>query len=357
MQSAALGDLMLGSSPWAWRPSRTSWFEILSQRAAQWQPAPELGLDAAPLVECLVAAAKKEADWLHHPSVTSLTSDNREEGRVQQDFQLAIWTAANARVLTGKIVAPEQLWAWSRSGGFQVRAGVHDLRSLGSAVAEDEWPWPIAVDVWCRSIGLPSEQSWAETPPSTPDDEKRLQYEIRMLLRALTAAKRNLPECVAWMTSMTQVVVPLRRVSETHTQSASSRQHPGLVYITLKDEVQILEALTHETAHQHLFMAEVDGPLVDPTDSGTYSSPLREDARPLLGVLLAYHALAYICAFYVDAVRSDLNPRSRFSEELRAARLKVLDAEGTLESNSRALTESGRQFFELTRQVVSYSEH
>jgi len=188
-----------------------------------------------------------------------------------------------------------------------------------------------------------------------PEDEAVLQKEIRRFLRAMTAADRGLVESFAWTTSITQVLVPLRRVSTTHTQSASSRQLPGLVYITLKDEVQILEALIHETAHQHLFMVEVAGPLVDPSHTEAYSSPLREDERPLLGVLLAYHALAYMCALYKDAVRSDLAPQTRFNRELHATRAKLLDAEATLVSNQQFLTERGREFLASTSEVAEYS--
>ena len=96
-------------------------------------------------------------------------------------------------------------------------------------------------------------------------------------------------------------------------------------------------------------------PLVDPSHVATYRSPLRIDPRPLIGILLAYHALAYICAFYFDALRHSLGTEARCGEELKSAREKLCDSERTLVSNRRFLTGLGREFLNSTMQVAEFS--
>jgi HEXXH motif-containing protein len=155
---------------------------------------------------------------------------------------------------------------------------------------------------------------------------------------------------------MTQVAVPLRRIQSRYSKSFSCRQLPGVVFLTIHDEVQVLEALVHETAHHYLFLAEMREPLVDPSHLSTYPSPLRSDPRPLLGVLLAYHALAYICAFYVDALRHSLTTSSRCEQELQSARKQLHEAEHTLVSSRRFFTDTGQEFLDLTMQVSEFSD-
>jgi hypothetical protein len=66
--------------------------------------------------------------------------------------------------------------------------------------------------------------------------------------------------------------------------------------------------------------------------------------------------LPNICVLYADAVCGELVPRARFAEELRAAPQKVLEAEKTLVSHRDFLTDADQEFFDLTKQVVRYSE-
>jgi HEXXH motif-containing protein len=80
-----------------------------------------------------------------------------------------------------------------------------------------------------------------------------------------------------------------------------------------------LESIVHESAHLHLYMALAQEPLIDPDHDGHYKSPLRPDPRPLRGILLAYHALAYIAALFADVSRLD----DASSERLAGVRQRV----------------------------------
>jgi HEXXH motif-containing protein len=120
----------------------------------------------------------------------------------------------------------------------------------------------------------------------------------------------------------------------------------------MKHEAQIVEALVHESAHHYFRIRDGAHPLVESGHAATYASPLRRDPRPLRGIFLAYHALAYICACFTDSSRLGLGLADE--RELSQLRAKARDAECTLAGAAAHLTESGREFFEQTRAVVDY---
>jgi len=340
------------TDPWAWRPSLASWHRRFGVFASRWRPAASLGLDGDGLAECLVAAAGRGEQWLVHPCASAITRDSSQQ-RLQSDVQLAARIAAYGNPQAQKITFPRDLWVWAPDGGTLLPAGIYDLETLGE-LARRRCSWPIALDVWCRTTGFPLERGWAAQPPIVPDEEAALQKEVRLFFRALAALRRFLCDCCDWLTSLTQVVVPLRGLKG-RWESGSSTDLPGLIWLHLHGGLQILEGLVHETAHHYLFLSEAAGPLVDPSHTETYTSPLRPDPRPLRGILLAYHALAYICAFYADAARHGFDPR-QCQQQLFSMRTKLATAQETLVVNRRFLTESGDEFFKQTKGVAQYSE-
>lgn len=356
IEDAGLAAKVYSRNPWAWRPSASSWFEGMARLVTDWQPSPELEMSAGPLTEAMSAAARREERWLLHPCINPLTMPV-DDWQVQRDFQLAVWAAAHSVGTFGTVMVPRQLWAWSPGGGVAIAPGVYDLADLGAAANNDAWPWPIAFDTWARSVGFPPEQSWGSLTPSTSEEKTQLQREATQFLRASAAAQRNAGDLFDWVTAMTQVVVPLRRIGARYSKSNSCRQLPGAVSLTIHNEMQVLEALVHETAHNYLFLAEVEEPLVDPAHVATYRSPLRSDLRPLIGIMLAYHALAYIAAYYFEALRSGFASPRRCEEELRATREMARDCEQTLDPNRRFLTGTGKDFLESTWEVTRFSEN
>jgi HEXXH motif-containing protein len=198
-------------------------------------------------------------------------------------------------------------------------------------------------------------QLWRDVTPFGAEEEARLKTELRLLLRALTVAEQYLPNCIAWVRSRTQVIIPLRKLSGEHSSSSSASNLPGVVFLTLHNELQAIEALVHEGAHQHLFVAEATSALVDPRHTSVYKSPLRDDPRPLRGVLLACHALAYIAAFYTDALNASMAAADRLEARIGATRQKLTDALDILLANRRHLTVHGCDFVDRTVKVERYS--
>jgi HEXXH motif-containing protein len=197
-------------------------------------------------------------------------------------------------------------------------------------------------------------QLWKDADDYGADQQGQLRAELRRLFRAQAALQGCLAECFEWVSAVTQVVVPLRQTSGERSDSSSSPQLPGAVFLTLQSELQVIEALVHESAHQHLFLVEAEGPLVDPALTATYRSPLRPDPRPLRGVLLAYHALSYIAACYTDALEADMADCAALENAREKVRRGMDDAEETVSSNRRHLSELGETFVARTGEVARY---
>jgi hypothetical protein len=311
--------------------------------------------------ERLAEAAREGEEWLYHPLFSAVTLG---EGRLDRDLRLALWAGAHQteRASLGPVTVPHDAWAWAADGGRPVEPGRYDLVALGRTIATsaDTPLVPIALDVWIDAVGLPlpnevvayEEWSWAHHQPLSDEEAGRLQQGVVAFLRAVRALEQLHPECLAWIAAITKVVVPLYRASGTRFRSGSSAGLPGLVFSDIDGPIsQVLESMVHESAHLWLCLAEEEGPLVDPAHDGRYQSPLRPDPRPLRGIFLAFHALAYISAFYRDW--AELAPgREDSLAELDAVRRLRDDAAGTLESARGALTDAGATFFDTTLELA-----
>jgi len=351
--TAGRADLSF-NQPWSWRPSPSAWFERLAELADRWEPSAELGLDSGIIQHALIGAAETRMTWLRHPCVSAITYPGLEN-RLQRDFQLAIWAAAHTDTAFGPITVPEPLWAWGPDGGYPVAPGTYDVDALGERTLSSASPGALALDVWARSINVSFIQLWRDAETYEAAHQADLRGELKLFLRASTAMEKRLVDCFDWVAAAVQVVVPLRQTSGEHSASSSSTQLPGTVFLTLQSELQIVEALVHESAHQHLYTAEAESPLVDPSHTATYPSPLRSDPRPLRGVLLAFHALAYIAASYFDALEQRLVATTILERQLQEVRTQLQEAEHIILANRRYLTKAGESFVERTVYVGQYS--
>ena len=68
----------------------------------------------------------------------------------------------------------------------------------------------------------------------------------------------------------------------------------GAVFVRVagKSPVELAEALAHETGHLLLFGLTIGRPLVENSYDERYASPLREDPRPMEGLVHAAYVLA-----------------------------------------------------------------
>lgn len=340
------------TTPWAWVPDPTAWFETLVEPLLSWTPA--LTLDSTRVKFALADAIDQRRTWLRHPCLSPLTMPYAANA-LGRDFQFVVWLAAHSDHELGPIQIPQPLMLWSPGGAVSIAAGEYALRQLGTIVQTNATPVPLALDVWCHTLGYPLEGSWAAEPTETVvAEEQRLTAEIVDYCRTIALTARLMPPLLQWLLAATQVVIPTRGGTGGF-RSGSQANLPGLVYSDLHGgRMQILETLVHETAHNHLYVAEATGPLIDPEHTQRYYSPLRPEPRPLRGILLACHALAYICAAIRDARQSGFIDHERSAATLLDLQTRMDVAEATLLEQGRHMTAWGRRFFDQTREVCAY---
>jgi hypothetical protein len=350
-----LGQQLL-KTPWEWRPSHDNWFERLASSAAGWRPAESLKLTAGPLIDRIVGASRQRERWLIHPCISRLTTSRRQTDTVERDLQLAMWISRNSPMPEGSVTLPRPFWVWTSDGGRRYPADEVLLTDFSNSMTADASS-EVALDLWCRSIGFTPGNGLCTTLTADTSMTRAAQSSVVTYCRAIQTLARRLPECNDWVSTSVRVAVPLLPKG-TNSVSESSIEFPGAAFLSIHHEVQVMEALVHEAAHQHLLLAEVGDPLIDPQHSSLYPSPVRRDPRPLRGVLLAFHALAYIAALYSDLLESEGGVRNmqQLADELRSTRSQLHAARGTLESARHHITRFGHEFFEYTAQVVAYKE-
>lgn len=118
-----------------------------------------------------------------------------------------------------------------------------------------------------------------------------------------------------------QRLVPVGVEPERHL-SASFREAPGLVYMTLHPDALVMaEALVHETQHGKLHTLMRLDPVLVNGDTHWTSSPVRPDLRPLSGILLAAHAFLPVALIYQRIFYGGHAVPERTRFELRYARV------------------------------------
>lgn len=177
------------------------------------------------------------------------------------------------------------------------------------------------------SLGERSPEAWADA-----------------LRDALELIRLALPELHREMIDTLERVVPVGYEPERHL-SASYREAPGLVYVTLHPSpLTMAEALVHETQHGKLNAASWFDSVLENGQSAWTPSPVRPDLRPLWGVLLAVHAFVPVSALHLRLAELD-HPLTR-TDAFAQRRAEVLaanrDGLGTLERLARP-TELGRR--------------
>jgi len=347
--------MSVDATPWDWRPSPAGWCQALEPRIEFWAQRP--GIERRAAGEALLQAADAGADWLFHPLCHALYA---ADPSAKSDLQLLIWTGLHAPEALEDILAEAPLQVWAAGGEVEVAAGRHRIADLAAEVAGQPSPLPIALDLWFESaepaddleLGFARERLWRHSPPRPGCETEAVEEDVVRFFRTQSVLARALPEVARWVEGATHVVVPLRPSEDGAFNSSSQPELPGLIFADIRAPAEIAEALAHETAHQYFRLFEAGGPIVDPGHADSYASPLRREPRPLRGVFLAYHALAYICALFAETERlgeSWIHPR-----EMADLREKTAEAEATLVAAHAHLTPAGQGFFDRTREVARH---
>lgn len=159
--------------------------------------------------------------------------------------------------------------------------------------------------------------------------------------RALTRAV--LPGLAAEHRALLATVVPVGGPME-RSLSASYREGVGLVYVSLHPQLLTMaEALIHEVQHNKLNLVSHTDPLLMDGGRTLHTSPVRPDARPLWGVLLAVHAFLPVAELYARLAASGhpLCRASGFAARWEAIRTVNRDGMDTLRAHA-VTTEAGR---------------
>jgi len=267
-----------------------------------------------------------------------------------RDLIMAAWVAGHTGC-AGELELATPLGLWSAAGDSEIAAGRHGLDRLGATMLE-RGPVQPALDLWCRSTGVVTAGSWAclDSVAFAPL-ESELTRSIHQFLALIAALSRATPGMLAWITAATRVVRPLVPVQDC-ARSSHDPEVPGLIEADLsRGPTQTLELIAHETAHLHLRAAQAAAPLVDPQHAGTYRSPLRPEPRPLMGILLAYHALAYICAALQQAAAAAVLESASATRALDDLTRRRDDARATMDAARQHLTAAGARFLDRTHEV------
>jgi HEXXH motif-containing protein len=170
--------------------------------------------------------------------------------------------------------------------------------------------------------------------------ERSIEAWCGALSEALDLVKVALPALAAELRASLLRVVPVGFHAEQHL-SASYREAPGLIYLTLHPSpLTLAEAIIHETQHGKLNALSWLDPVMHNGHSEWTRSPVRPDMRPLMGVLLALHAFVPVSELHRSLAEQGHPIAS--TPEFRSRRAEVL------EQNSRAI--------EALRPLASFSE-
>ena len=118
------------------------------------------------------------------------------------------------------------------------------------------------------------------------------------LNEALAIIEAGLPGLYAELSQTLRRVVPVGYHAERHL-SASYTEAPGLIYMTLHpDPLTLADAIIHETQHGKLNALLWHDVVLGNGRTEWTTSPVRDDLRPLMGVLLAVHAFVPVARLH-----------------------------------------------------------
>jgi HEXXH motif-containing protein len=148
---------------------------------------------------------------------------------------------------------------------------------------------------------------------------------VAALREALQLVRSHLPDLRTEMDLYLQQIVPVGFFDDRHL-SASYREAIGTVYLSLHPSpMTMVEALVHEFQHNKLNALLESDDVLENAHEPLYRSPVRPDARPLHGVLLAVHAFVPVALLYERMiVAGDARASDR-----RLREIALMNREGT----------------------------
>ena len=151
---------------------------------------------------------------------------------------------------------------------------------------------------------------------------------VAALREALHIVRSHLPDLRAEMDLYVQQIVPVGFFADKHL-SASYREAIGTLYLSLHPSpMTMVEALVHEFQHNKLNALLESDDVLENAHEPLYRSPVRPDARPLHGVLLAVHAFVPVALLYERMIAAG-DARASVAPHRRLREIARINREGT----------------------------
>ena len=215
---------------------------------------------------------------------------------------------------------------------------------------------PVEIDCLIRWFDMEPSNAMALVPLE-PDE---LAAAVTSLNRALAVLQEHAPDFFGEFTAITTEIVFAKPDAGAKLRfgGASSFALWGALALNVQahpDWWQYLPRIVHEYSHNLLFGIARDEPLVLNDPSETYSSPLRDDARPIDGI---YHA-AFVSAREALAMRqiaAGLEPRDEEDAALRSYVLTTADRSQAVFRDCLAVLREHARLSDLGAAVLADTE-
>jgi hypothetical protein len=333
------------ATKWSWRP--TALYRNRAIVAAlggdgAWQTVDRevRGVVENALLEC--------QPWTQVPFLNAMSFQGNQA--LNRAYQIATWAILHVPSLKGKLSVPSEIVVWTPATCRTFPAGQYDITYLREVIGPA--PRFLALDRHEQSVMSDGDtnQGRSRNMDELADDQRKI--DDSMIMDRLVEFQAVLPNCASWVYGAVRILVPWGAKSN-FLRSASDPQFPGIVWVQTRNRDFLLEGLIHEAAHHYFDRADMEAELTFDTPTA-YSSPLRPEPRTLRSVLVAYHALAYIAAFYREAMDVKLVNVDRAKMELIDTIERLQHGARSIDVGSSSLTPAGRKFLHETNNIWSY---
>ena len=123
-----------------------------------------------------------------------------------------------------------------------------------------------------------------------------------------------------------------------HVTSVTLGRLQGSLIASLRDPVQVADALCHEGSHTRLGLLLHLDPLLQDDGAAVHPSPWRQDPRPLKGLLNGVHAFVNVCEFYRRRALKEPTLAAAADDVRELQRARVLQAWDYLEARADPTT-------------------
>ena len=203
------------------------------------------------------------------------------------------------------------------------------------------------VDLYNSCLDTDTNTSFEFLPPSK---QRSLQTKTSVL-KALDLMKLAVPKMADEFLSIVNQVVLAAASKEPNARrfdGASSYMLWGALILSVDDkksDLEMMETLAHESCHSFLFGLTIDEPLTLNDEETLYSSPLREDKRPMDGIYHATFVSARMHYVIDEASKSSILSKEQMLEcvKLKAASSKAFFDGYSTVAKEGDLSSTGKQ--------------